>query len=388
MKKIIFFLITILAITGCSKTSSFVYEIKSSSPTVKSTSPRFSFDKSHLIDGDTKTSWQIRTAKGGVGEWLELKLREPMDISEIVISNGFQLMDPEYGDLYFLNSRLRKVYICGDDIKCADFNLIDTKDKVRLKVNFSKVMNIKIYIKDVYSGSRWPQDLAVGEIRLVKKISMAEILIVVLAIAGIMGFLIIFIKSSVRNVFFEKLNSLVSSKHKDVASKVEIMEYDSTTTFNQEAYDKGKAFEEHIARMFGSQKDDCTIVHWTNDIHTKKKDIYVESDQNPDFIIRHNPTGKEFAVECKFRSHLWKRKGTNQKVLKWASHEQILHYDTFSKQRNMPVFIVIGLGGKPDQPMFKFCIPLEKARYVDLFISLFYRYPLGDKFIWGNGMLS
>ncbi|PKL40557.1 MAG: hypothetical protein CVV44_02845 [Spirochaetae bacterium HGW-Spirochaetae-1] len=195
MKKIIFFLIAILAITGCSRTSSYIYEIKSSSPTVKSTSPRFSFDKSHLVDGDTKTSWQIRTAKGGVGEWLELKLKEPMDISEIVISNGFQLKDPEFGDLYFLNSRLRKVSICGDDTKCADFNIIDTKENIHLAVNFKKVMDIKIVIKDIYTGSRWPQDLAVGEIKLVKEKSVVEILLSVLAIAGVLAGLVFFIKS-------------------------------------------------------------------------------------------------------------------------------------------------------------------------------------------------
>jgi len=195
MKKTILFLITIFAVTGCSKTSSFVHEIKSSKPTVKSTSPRFSFDKSHLIDGDIKTSWQIRTAKGGVGEWIELKLKEPMDISEIIISNGFQRKDPEFGDLYFLNSRLRKVYICGDDTKCADFNIIDTKENIHLTVNFSKVMNIKFYIKDIYTGSRWPRDLAVGEIKLVKKISIMQEIAGILIIAGVLALVMFFIRT-------------------------------------------------------------------------------------------------------------------------------------------------------------------------------------------------
>jgi hypothetical protein len=52
---------------------------------------------------------------------------------------------------------------------------------------------------------------------------------------------------------------------------------------------------------------------------------------------------------------------------------------------NIPVFIVIGLAGKPNNPEFVFCLPLEEAKYPELFPSILDKYerePQDKPFFW------
>lgn len=79
----------------------------------------------------------------------------------------------------------------------------------------------------------------------------------------------------------------------------------------------------------------------------------------------------------------------NQVVLKWSYSEQIKRYKQFSQERKIPVFIVIGLGGEPDEPEYMFCIPLEEAKYPELFTSILEKFerPSDRNFFWKNRKL-
>ena len=144
----------------------------------------------------------------------------------------------------------------------------------------------------------------------------------------------------------------------------------------------GQIFEEYVDDLFS--KKYFVIVEKTHSTETNKQE-YIESSMNPDFVYRYKPTGELFAVECKYRSYLIDGK------LSWSNTKQLRRYREFQRERNIPVFIVIGLGGE-DVSVFDemFCIPLDEAKYPDLYPSVFIRYGRDPEkpFFWKNGTLN
>lgn len=126
------------------------------------------------------------------------------------------------------------------------------------------------------------------------------------------------------------------------------------------SYEKGIRFEQYIADMF--PKEDFDIVDRTRDI-SKFSARRVESDSHPDFVFRSKKTGKEFAVECKWRARWYEKKG--MPGLTWQTHEQN-KYVQFGKERNMPVFLAFGIGGAPELPDNVYFIEVERTHYVFL----------------------
>jgi hypothetical protein len=149
-----------------------------------------------------------------------------------------------------------------------------------------------------------------------------------------------------------------------------------------EASSKGNDFEKYVADLFN--KDYFSIVEWTSDI-ARKRDQFVEADNNPDLVVRYQDKkrNEKFAVECKFRSDLYQGK------LQWSKPDQLKRYRQYAEENSIPVFIVIGLGGEPDNPERMFCIPLEEAKYPGLYPSVFEQFERdpNKNFFWKNGYL-
>jgi len=145
-------------------------------------------------------------------------------------------------------------------------------------------------------------------------------------------------------------------------------------------YQKGTDFEKYVA----------AISDWTRDNHDKSKGIYVESNTNPDLVIRYKPTNEKFAVECKYRSGFYRSQKINGPVVKWAAPDQIKRYNAYSRSNRIPVFVVVGVGGSPNNPETMFCIPLNDAKYPEIFPSVFEKYERdpGKTFFWRDGMLK
>ncbi|PXF62144.1 MAG: hypothetical protein C4B59_00600 [Candidatus Methanogaster sp.] len=150
--------------------------------------------------------------------------------------------------------------------------------------------------------------------------------------------------------------------------------------FSDDPFMVGLRFEDYVQGLFS--KKYFAISEKTHSTETNQKQ-YVESSMNPDFVFRYMPTGKQFAVECKYRS------GLKEGRLSWSYPKQMKRYQEFSHKRKIPVFIVIGLGGEDNEPEDMFNIPLEEAKYPDLYPSVINRFSrLPDKpFFWKNGKL-
>ena len=99
---------------------------------------------------------------------------------------------------------------------------------------------------------------------------------------------------------------------------------------------------------------------------------------------KYKSKNEKFCIECKYRSKLYKGK------LNWSTHSQLNRYHKYAKENSMPFYVVIGLGGNPQYPERMFCIPLEEAKYPELYPSVFEKYERDpdNMFFWKNGILK
>jgi len=155
-------------------------------------------------------------------------------------------------------------------------------------------------------------------------------------------------------------------------------------------YQKGIAFERFVVDLFLTRSKYFAIHDWTNDIYDKRNGINVESNRNPDLVIRYKPTNEKIAIECKYRSNYYHNHKIRDQSIKWSNPHQIKQYREFKNLNDIPVFIVIGVGGEPDKPEDMFCIPLEDAKYPELFMSVLKKFERksDEGFFWKNGILK
>jgi len=152
--------------------------------------------------------------------------------------------------------------------------------------------------------------------------------------------------------------------------------------FSEKPEWKGKRFEVFVLDHF--EEKYFHIIEVTHSYREGER--YIESLNNPDFVLeyRHKNKKERFAVECKYRSNLYKR------MLKWSYPDQLKRYQQFEKDRNIPVFIVIGLGGIDDDPERMFVVPLKEAKYPALYPSVYEKYSKDPQtnFFWRAGVLK
>ncbi|MEK9135384.1 MAG: hypothetical protein AAB451_03800 [Patescibacteria group bacterium] len=117
---------------------------------------------------------------------------------------------------------------------------------------------------------------------------------------------------------------------------------------------KGRDFENYVENLFSQNE-------WAIEQKNKfeKLSRWIESKNNPDFIFRNKKTNKRLAVECKYLSK-------QAKKFWWAKNYQIENYQNFSQKENIPVFVVLGIGGRPKNPKRVFLVPLNQIKYPDV----------------------
>ncbi|MCK5720518.1 MAG: hypothetical protein KAH84_11325 [Thiomargarita sp.] len=119
--------------------------------------------------------------------------------------------------------------------------------------------------------------------------------------------------------------------------------------------EKGDKFEQLIVNKF--DKRYFILKEWRSDKGTNGR--YAESNKNPDleFEFRLKNVQYMFAVECKWRQNYYKG-GIN-----WAKKIQVERYNNYATDRKVPVFIIIGVGGNPDNPNEIFVVPLKALKF-------------------------
>ena len=115
---------------------------------------------------------------------------------------------------------------------------------------------------------------------------------------------------------------------------------------------KGREFEDYVLELFRLHEDnDFVLKEWQGD--KIQGDICPESNRYPDFVFDYQ--GKGFAVECKWREKLL----PNMEKDLFSTNKMAI-YQQFSTDRNLPVYIVLGVGGEPSNPELLYNIPLSE----------------------------
>lgn len=166
---------------------------------------------------------------------------------------------------------------------------------------------------------------------------------IVLLLIGLVVFYFFYIKPKIINPFRDGLHG------NNRTSKRRFYKYDSN---NKDANkEKGDIFEKFIVQKF--DKNFFTILEWRSDKYIDGQ--YAISNKLPDLEFQFITKGYQsrFAIECKYR----KRYMNNQ--IEIARDYQINNYRKFETERKIPVYIVLGLGGKPSKPDELFLIPIK-----------------------------
>lgn len=112
----------------------------------------------------------------------------------------------------------------------------------------------------------------------------------------------------------------------------------------------GYDFEKFVVQKF--DKKYFVIRNWAGDKFVEGR--YADTTTQPDIQLSLKLRGDSypFAVECKWRSE---PKGD---FIHFANDGQLERYKTFAKQENCPVFIALGIGGKPSSPAELYILPI------------------------------
>ncbi|MCX8000169.1 MAG: hypothetical protein N3A69_14645 [Leptospiraceae bacterium] len=185
--------------------------------------------------------------------------------------------------------------------------------------------------------------------------------------------------------FLRKVEALkISSqkKIKDISKRI----YFYIFLYETENLEEKSAFESFIVQIIKTQPENFKILKRT--FRTQKNFL---TSLKPSLLIEHIPTKERIAIECKFRKRLRKSKIFPDKVLKWATKEQIEEFKKFCEKFQIPLYIVIGLGGSPSDPKNSFCIPFEVAKQPEILpsiLEIYKREPKDKIFAWKNGNLK
>ncbi len=157
-------------------------------------------------------------------------------------------------------------------------------------------------------------------------------------------------KSTIEKIDTFATNESMSKLQRGVGKLVENVEKDTDNDLT-ESEEKGRVFEEYVVSHFN--KKYFTLKEWRSDKYYKGH--YAKSNCYPDLEYEFSLDGKvvSFAIECKWRSRF------NNEWITWASDEQADFYRKFEKERKMPVFVMIGIGGTPSAPERVYAVPLR-----------------------------
>ena len=105
---------------------------------------------------------------------------------------------------------------------------------------------------------------------------------------------------------------------------------------------KGRQFEDYVVAIFDlPHNEKLTLKEWRGD--KTLPGIYPENNSAPDLVFSYD--GHPFAIECKWRSHMPK-----DIVKDLLPTNRQAFFQQYSKEKSMPVYLLLGIGGLPSDP--------------------------------------
>ena len=143
-------------------------------------------------------------------------------------------------------------------------------------------------------------------------------------------------------------------------------------TMNDELL-KGREFEDYVLELLDVQHNHkLTLKEWRGD--KSLPGVYPESNSAPDFVYEYD--GHPFAVECKWRSR--KPIDIEKELL---SAERMEFFRQYSLDRHIPVYLLFGVGGLPNDPDCLYFTPLDNTLSIE---TLYNSLPLTKESLWAK----
>jgi hypothetical protein len=149
------------------------------------------------------------------------------------------------------------------------------------------------------------------------------------------------------------------TKEDEITPSVVSNETKQTNLQDDSAEKKGLEFTKSIIAKF--DKKYFKLKEWRSDKYDGG--VYPEANMYPDleFEFSLRDVKSRFAVECKWRKSYYKN------GIEWAKEYQLKNYRKFKTEKNIPVFVAIGVGGTPEKPEDVYIVPLTVIE--NIFIS-------------------
>lgn len=116
---------------------------------------------------------------------------------------------------------------------------------------------------------------------------------------------------------------------------------------NAEVPDRGLAFEKFVQSRFNPAQYRL--------LDKRSAGLYPLTINDPQLVYQVQHHHRRFAIECRFRERDYRNKFT------WAEQFQLDQYQRFQVKTQMPLFIVIGIGGLPSKPTNVYVIPFNQV---------------------------
>ena len=127
-------------------------------------------------------------------------------------------------------------------------------------------------------------------------------------------------------------------------------------TIDDEAL-KGREFEDYVVELFDLPRNKGLILkEWRGD--KSLPGIYPESNSAPDLVFEYK--GQLFAIECKWRSHM--PKDIEKELL---PSDRMEYFHRYAKERNTPVYLLLGVGGLPNDPETLLLAPITDGLTIE-----------------------
>jgi len=150
------------------------------------------------------------------------------------------------------------------------------------------------------------------------------------------------------------LKKEVKAKHVTQPKKKETSNLKKEVKKNDENEKKGYDFEKFVVKKFNKRY--FSIKKWRGDKYVEGR--YAEDTPAPDLLLelKLRDTSYQFAVECKWQSKYYK--GGFE-----LSEKDFEKYKQYEEKNNIPVFIVVGIGGTAANPENLYIIKLSSVKY-------------------------
>lgn len=122
-------------------------------------------------------------------------------------------------------------------------------------------------------------------------------------------------------------------------------------TMNDEVL-KGRQFEDYVVAFFDLPNNiRLTLKEWRGDKFLPG--VYPESNSDPDLVFEYD--GRAFAIECKWRNHM-----PNDIEKELLSADRQILFKQYAEDHDMPVYLLLGVGGLPSDPDSMYMVSLSE----------------------------